>query len=260
MCRRTLVMVLLALPHCCVAATPVTRPAGTAALAPDGRQLRLWVAGLMDPDASERQRSREALLNLKRSDLPALRAAVGDFKSLDERTVDELRDVVGHVFLTGEPYDKEEAGFLGVTMSLSEFAGEPGAAQRPEIVIDARMPGFEGYRALQDGDAVLDIEEASLPQPARRLHFIETIKGFKPGQKLTLKVLRQGQVLRVPVTLSPRPAERSDEIEMAYEARVKALRDRRDQTAGEYWRREFAPLVETAGNRNAEPARARAVN
>lgn len=253
-------MVLLVLSWCCMAAAPVSRPAGTVAVAPDGRQLRLWVAGLMDPDASERQKSREALLNLKRADLPALRAAVGDFKALDQRTIEELRDVVGHVFLTGETYDKEEAGFLGVTMSLSDFAGEPGG-QRPDIVIDARMPGFEGYRALQDGDAILDVEEASLPQPARRMHFIETIKAFKPGQRLTLKVLRQGQVLRVPVTLGPRPAERSDEIELAYEARVKALRDRRDQLATEYWRREFAPLVETAGgDGDREPARARAVN
>jgi hypothetical protein len=250
---RSLFMVSLLL--VCCAAAPATRPAGTAAGKPDGRQLRLWIAGLMDQDAAVRQKSREGLLSLKRPDLPALRAAVDDLRPLDERTVEELRDVVGHVYLTAEAYDKEESGFLGISMTLSDPDGE-----RPEIVIESRMPGFEGYRSLQDGDAILDIEESPLALPARRQPFIEAIKAFKPGQTVHLKVLRQGQVLRIPVALSARPAERDDEIHMAYENRVKAMRDGRDRLAGEFWRREFSPLLEQAGGGNGEPAPARAVN
>src|SRR5687768_8761158 len=163
-------------------------------------QMRRWVVGLMDADPGVREKSRVALMGLSREELGALAAVVNDFRPLETPLVETLKDVVEHVYLTGSAYEKEQKGFLGITMPVRMEVGT-----RLEVVVESRMPGFVGYRMLQDGDAILDIEEHPLGQPAERNVFCDVVRTIRPGRVVHFKVLRRGRVVRVPIQLDARP-------------------------------------------------------
>jgi hypothetical protein len=61
------------------------------------------------------------------------------------------------------------------------------------------------------------------------------------GQTIHFQVLRQGQVIRVPVTLDARPDE--TEFVPGGPPPMQRLLDDREQAVREYWEREFAPLL-----------------
>lgn len=204
-------------------AQPATQPAKPQLIT---QSLR----GLSAPDPAARARSRDALLGLSRDDLPLLRDAVQQQRQLDPSQASALKDIVIHVFLAGDEYRATAEGFLGITMSRPDHNGGF------EVVIDRRMPGFCAFRALQDGDAVLDIEERPLPQPVNQEVFKTMLRQFKAGQTVHLKVLRHGQLVRVPVKLDPRPAD-SDDLYL------QDMLVRRAQESEAYWRKNFAPLL-----------------
>lgn len=196
-------------------------------------QLRRSVVGLMDADPSMREKSRVALMGLSREELATLAAVVQEFRPLDRPVAETLRDVVEHVYLTGYNYEKEERGFLGITMPA-----RVDMTSKMDVVVESRMPGFVGYRMLQDGDVILDIEERPLGQPVDRNVFCEVVRAIRPGELVHLKVLRRGSMLRVPVRLDARPRDRTG-VPFEYEARVQELLAKRAQEAEAYWKRAF---------------------
>ena len=109
------------------------------------------------------------------------------------------------------------------------------------VVIVERMPGFCGARMLQDGDVILGLVERPTIQIRGPTEFSLAVRSMGAGQTVTFLILRQGQVIRVPVTLDPRP-DAADFVPGAVSP-MKDLLDERDKTAREYWEKEFAPLV-----------------
>ena len=109
---------------------------------------------------------------------------------------------------------------------------------RAGVVILDRMPGFVGFRMLRDGDVVVGTAE----QPQSRFRTPDDLKAVversKPGDALHLILLRQGQVVQVPIQPDPRPADADRPL-----AIDDLLRPRREK-ADEYWQRTFAPLLE----------------
>ena len=224
-------------------------PAGIAAAAADRPEvvaMRQWFAELDDADAGVREAARTKLMGMRRQDLPAFRKLVGESLPLAPAQAAVLRQVVTHVYLAGEEYQTARAeGFLGVKMqetsvrlpaadSAEQFAPAVG------VVIVERMPGFVGARMLLDGDVVLGIVERPDVRTLGMYEFQMVVKAISPGTTIHFQVLRQGQVVRVPVAPDPRPFE-ADGL-------MQDLIYRRQRKAEDYWETQFRPLVrETVG-------------
>jgi hypothetical protein len=200
-------------------------------------QMRTMFVELEHPDGKIRERARERLMGLKRDDLKMLAKVVGEFAPLEDQIVDTIKEVVTHVYLSEDVYEKEEKGFLGITMP------RPGDEDRMQVMVETRMPGFGGFAALRDGDVILDILGKPLPQPLDREVFIDVIKAMPPGSIAKLKVLRQGATRIIPVRVSARPAEKAAVNALAYEGKVAELLYRRGEEAEKYWKENFAPVV-----------------
>jgi hypothetical protein len=212
---------------------PGEAPAGEVTIV----QMRTMFLELEHPDGKIRERARERLMGLKRAELKMLARVVGEFSPLEDQMVDTIKEVVTHVYLSEDAYDKEEKGFLGITMP------RPGDEDRMQVMVETRMPGFGGFSALRDGDVILDVLGQPLPQPLDRDVFIDVIKAMRPGAVARLKVLRQGAVRIVPVKVSARPAEKAAVNPLVYEGRVAELLYRRGEEAEKYWKENFAGVV-----------------
>ena len=176
-------------------ARPTTVPAA---------QIARWLTGLGDLDPAVREQSEYELAGLSRADLPQLKRAIAA-TALDATLTPLLRDIVRHIYLIEQPYDSHPSGFLGVRMPKEQSGHEHDP--RMEVVIESRLPGFDAFRKLKNGDGILDIEEQPLKQPPDRDEFITRIKEMRPGQVAHLKVLREGKVIRVAVRIAYRPAD-----------------------------------------------------
>lgn len=200
-------------------------------------QMRTMFLELEHPDGKIRERARERLMGLKREDLKLLAKVVGEFAPLEDQMVDTIKDVVTHVYLSEDAYEREDKGFLGITMP------RPGDEDRMQVMVETRMPGFGGFASLRDGDVIVDIVGQPLPQPLDRDVFIDVIKAMKPGAVAKLKVLRQGAVRIIPVKVSARPAEKAAVNALAYEGKVAELLYRRSEEAEKYWKENFVAIV-----------------
>src|SRR2546430_6798694 len=148
-------------------------------------QMRRMFLELEHPDGKVRELAREKLMGLKRGDLKMLAKVVGEFAPLEDQMVDTIKEIVTHVYLSEDVYDKEEKGFLGITMP------RPSDEDRMQVMVETRMPGFGGYAGLRDGDVILDVVGQPLPQPLDREVFIDAIKAMRPARVAKLNVLRQ---------------------------------------------------------------------
>ncbi len=207
---------------------PTSQPAGRA-------EVRAWVMGLADASPSVRERSMERLLAMRPDDLPLLRSAVEQFKPAPRSLGRLVRPIVTHVYLRGQAYPSKQLGFLGIRMPATAMNAPRGELA---VVVESRMPGFCGYGALRDGDAIMDIEERPLPPPLDRENFINAVQDLGRGQLVHLKVLRQGKTLRVAVRLDGRPLV--DDVDMAA---VDELLQERQKRADDYWNSQFQPLM-----------------
>jgi hypothetical protein len=238
-------------------AAPATRPAGERAVPKDpAARMAAWFAELGHTDPAVRDAARVGLMGLPRKDLPALERLVRDSVPLVPSQAVVLREIVTQVFLSGEKYDSTSGdGFLGVKpaevyLNFREpqlqndgapFGGvsDPGAVYG--VVINERMPGFCGARMLQDGDVILSIVERANLQFRDPSGFSMAVRQMGAGQTVRFQVLRQGQIIRVPITLDPRPDD-ADLIPGGV-SRIQGLLNDRKAAADEYWEKTFAPLL-----------------
>ena len=139
---------------------------------------------------------------------------------------------------------------LGVSLPKLNFANAPngfnngGFQMRPDdtdpptgAVISDRLPGFGAYGPLHDGEQIIGIDgrPADLLPDSQAL--IDAVLLCRPGERLNLLVSRGGKVVRVPVTLSVRPAE----MVLDYTSSPIVLRKRVEADA--YYAKRFAPLL-----------------
>ncbi|HEV8291402.1 MAG TPA: hypothetical protein VGP94_05745, partial [Tepidisphaeraceae bacterium] len=93
-------------------------------------QMRTMFLELEHPDGKVRERARERLMALKRDDLKMLAKVVGEFSPLEDQMVDTIKEIVTHVYLSEDVYEKEEKGFLGITMP------RPGDEDRMQVMVE----------------------------------------------------------------------------------------------------------------------------
>jgi hypothetical protein len=248
--------VVVRLPFAALLAAVVLAPPRQAARAQDqpGREapaerpevvaMRQWFAELDDPDASVREAARLKLMGIRREDLGAFQDLVRSSLPLVPSQAAVLRQIVTHVYLAGDKYlTNNTEGFLGVKMQETSVrlpAGEGAEQFAPAVgvVIVERMPGFVGARMLLDGDVILGIMERPDIRTLGMYEFQLVVKAVSPGSLIHFQVLRQGQVVRVPVAPDPRPSDADTMMQ-------NLIRDRQ-QRADEYWEKSFGQLVKEA--------------
>jgi hypothetical protein len=215
---------------------PATQPV-------DPQVLSQSISELASSDATVRELAQLRLMNLNRADLPALRATMEKAFPLAPSQAACLRQIVREVYLAGEEYEKEPSkGFLGILMERSlstvDFQQPNENGQPPGVIVEDRIPGFCASRLLRDGDMILGtIDPAQTFRTAADL--ISAIGGLDPGARVRLRVVRQGQIIEVALTLDSRPvdAEITD---------AELFRNRREKKFDDYWGKTFAPLLKEA--------------
>lgn len=223
-------------------------------------------ADLANADPAIRENARVGLMGASRIDLGAFEKIVRENLPLVPAQAAVLKEIVTHAYLAGEEYPAvEREGFLGVRLLEVNVVSRPeqndGQAgddpnpfdpRRPltsgppttGVLIVERMPGFCGARSLLDGDVVLGIVERPGEPVRNPSEMREKVTGFKAGETIHFQLLRQGQVINVPVTLDPRP-EAADPLNAGLNA-MQNLIDDRKMRAAEFWDKAFAPMLKEA--------------
>jgi hypothetical protein len=208
---------------------------------PEMAAIWRWFEELDDADGAVREAARLKLMGMRRQDLPAFQRLVQENLPLMPSQAAVLRQIVMHVYLAGEKYDTTGAeGFLGVKMQetsvrLPAADGAEQFAPAVGVVIVERMPGFVGARMLLDGDVILGVVERPDVRTLGMYEFQMVVKSVTPGTTIHFQVMRQGQVIRVPVAPDPRPFD-ADGL-------MQDLIYRRQRKAEDYWEKSFAPTV-----------------
>jgi hypothetical protein len=227
----------------CLCACLVLSPWLVAGSTPDAdhelrQSITRWVSQLADARQDVRDVARQKLLALRRKDLATLRGVVQQRLPLSPAELEPLRDIVLHVYLSEESYVADHStGFVGVVFDddQREIELETGAVE-----IRRRIPGFCGYRYLEDGDLVLAIGMNSNGMVEVRAHqdMISVVKQYSAGQTVLFRLLRRGRILTVPLVLDAKPSQIvGGEILIAFQAE-------RAAQAEAYWDSSFEPLVQ----------------
>lgn len=142
-----------------------------------------------------------------------------------ERCLAVLRELVNDQYL------KEGEGFLGIRMQ-DEKALIPGEqAARSVLRVTQVLPDSAAQQAgMQPNDLIAGLNDKIWHDEAALVPFMNHVRQFKPGNRITLRVLRNGKMIDLPVTLGRRPLladnpfldQRQGDIEVAERAAKEA--------------------------------------
>jgi hypothetical protein len=244
-------------------APATTQPAATFSA---DSSIRKWFVQLDDPDPKIRDSAKFELMGIAAADLPRLRQLVIDSQPVSPTQSAALRDIVLQSFLAGDPYTiKTDQGtaqtdasgatgpfFLGILWATVDLQDDA----RLGVSVDERLPGFPSYRFLRKGDMILgvyldpDAPLSQLPnvETHNRTALIQTIFNAPAVQNVVLQVLRDGQTLKIPIKMAPRPMNADGNA-------VGSIRDfnnDRIHRAEAYWQQNFAPLLQAGTDRQID--------
>lgn len=182
-------------------------------------------------------------MGIGRLGLEPLRQAVADSRPLAPSQTAVLQEIVSQVYLSGEDEENPSGpgGFLGVRISSDSIEIAVQAAHHPEaplvgVMVASRLPGFCGYRMLEDGDVILSLTSDKTYAFHSPNDLSEVVSQQHGGDAVTLDVLRRGKMIHIPVTLDHKPIW----VGQLIEGDPLAPRQKR---AADYWDRTFAPLL-----------------
>ncbi len=120
----------------------------------------------------------------------------------------EVRERCNNVLriLVNDEYLKEGEGFIGIHMQdeMKVLPGDP--KPRVSIRVMQVMPDSAGQKAgLMINDLIVGLNDQVLRAEATDRSFTESIRQFKPGTKIILKVLRDKDLIDLEVILGRRP-------------------------------------------------------
>jgi hypothetical protein len=123
-----------------------------------------------------------------------------DEPEVRERCLDVLRALVNDEYL------REGEGYLGIRM-LDESTVVPGDPKpRSVIRVLQVVPDSAAAKAgLRVNDLIAGIEDQTWQGTPAMRPFSEAVRQYKPGTRLTLKVVREGALIDLPVVLGRRP-------------------------------------------------------
>jgi len=141
-----------------------------------------------------------------------------------ERCLEVLRELVNDEYL------KEGEGFIGIRM-LDEMARVPGDPEpRIAIRVTQVVPDSAAQKAgLKINDLIVGLDDKIWRVGSAFGPFSDSIRQHKPGTRVTLRVLRDQQLLDVAVVLGRRPLTADnpfmDESQVDIEAAERAARE-----------------------------------
>jgi hypothetical protein len=218
---------------------------------PADSPIRKSFTALADPDPALRDQASQDLMGMRADDLPKFRQLIIENQPLAPDQIAALKDIVTQVYLASQKYKVADEMLTDASGSQDPFflgllwATDTDPELRLGVPIDERLPGFPGFRFLRRGDMILGIyinpDAALLQFPNTETHNIETLKaaiaGSPRSQSIALQVLRDGQILKIPLKMAPRPL---------YAENPEALRSfisDRTHNADRYWHETYAPLL-----------------
>jgi len=163
-------------------------------------------AGLKSEEFSKREHAQAELVAWARQQPEAAmdelfrQSQVADDPEVRARCLAVLHDLVNDV------YQKEGEGYIGVQMrdELADVPNDP--KPRRVIRVVQVMPDSAAQRAgLQLNDLIVGLEDLVWHEGSASLPFSEKIRQLKPDAKVELKVLRNGKLMDIEVTLGRRP-------------------------------------------------------
>ncbi|MGD0767371.1 MAG: hypothetical protein ABSB42_04015 [Tepidisphaeraceae bacterium] len=216
------------------------------ALASAGRanppRVQSLIVQLGSDNPQLRQEALSQLMELKKQDLPALRAAALAQSPLLPGQIAALRQAVRQIFIAGERYrvaPEGPGGFLGL-----HWTDVPINPSAEGIVVDdvavERIPGFAAYRVIQRDDVIVQILDCPGVQLHGNAELVQVVQRMWPGDVLHLKVLRLGRPISVAVVVDFLPIELNRNNFYAWN-------QSRNQMAEDYWNREFSVLEPATG-------------
>jgi len=216
-------------------------------------RLQSLIVQLGSDDPQLRQDALSQLMELKKQDLPALRAAALAQSPLLPGQVAALHRAVRQIFIAGERFRVDASvpgGFIGLYWPPAEAPLKPSAEG---IVVDdaavVRIPGFPAYRLIRPGDVIVGILECPGVQLHGNTELALTAHRMWPGEVLHLKLLRLGRPINVAVALDFIPIELNT-------MNTDSWIQNRDQKAEEYWKREFSVVDPSNGAGSAQASTA----
>jgi hypothetical protein len=223
----TIFLLSLALAGVAIAQTPDRR-----------KQLSTWLGQLADPNPTVRANAQQELMGISANELPLLREVVVAATPLRLMQVDPLREAVEHIHLRAAMLrlPKDASGFLGIT--LPKFGVDDLDGRPLGVPVVSTLPGFVASRLLQPGDVILSMgsngqtQETLTPDQLRLF-----IRSIKPGELITVRLIRGRQVLTVqfPLDAAPmRDPNQPDDILFTIEG-LKV-------DAADYYQRNFATI------------------
>lgn len=234
---------------------PATRPAGSL-----HASIATAFAALNDADPAARENARLQLMDLAVQDRASLEKVVRESLPLAPAQANALKEIVCHSAAAVGGYRvTTQDGFLGVKLGEVIIATPPPGEQEPAaqaldaselprngrgysgVVIVERMPGFVGARMFHDGDIIIGLDMPPRHVPVRTAGELKGyVQLFGPGQTAKFVIMRQGQILVVPVTLDPKP-DAADP--MSGRGNMQDLIDTRRRDAEVYWQEVFWPML-----------------
>lgn len=105
-----------------------------------------------------------------------------------------------------QEYLQQGEGYLGIRM-LDEFANVPGDSQRRSVIrVIQVVPDSAAQQAgLQANDLIVELDGEIWRKGMASKAFTEKIRQLKPKAKITLKVMREGKLMGMDLTLGRRP-------------------------------------------------------
>ncbi|NNM86671.1 MAG: PDZ domain-containing protein [Phycisphaerales bacterium] len=167
------------------------------------------ITGAIAHLASARWRTRheaqQYLLLHGRAYLPLLLVALKHAASPEQ--ADRLENISLQFYLSQKFPSDGPAPFIGiefmiesVRLELAHHQGSINAACVQEL-----LPGFYAARVLSPGDLIVAVNRHWLTSASEANDFRQFVQSYKPGAFVTLKVLRGGKVLQIPVRLHGMP-------------------------------------------------------
>jgi PDZ domain len=147
-----------------------------------------------------------------------------DDPEVRERCLAVLRELIGDEYL------KEGEGYIGIRMQ-DETATVPGDAKpRSVIRVLQVVPDSPAHEAgLKFDDLIAGLNDRIWRDVPASQSFMQAVKEFKPATRITLRVLRDGKLIDVPVKLARRPLYADnpflDERQIDLEAAEKAAKE-----------------------------------
>lgn len=125
---------------------------------------------------------------------------VADDPEVRDRCLNILRELMGDLYL------KDGEGFIGIRMQ-DEMANIPGDPKpRAVIRVTQLVPDAAAEKAgIQLNDLIAGLGDRTWHEGLASMHFMDKIRKMKPDTRVTLKVLRDGNLRDIEVTLGRRP-------------------------------------------------------